>query len=943
MNSVVSPLSSAGEGSHFHAIVEEVSHLLPAQAPIRRFVHHNTLHHFQDLNFHEAVKKAHHIFGCSPYPSESFFAEQRETGRITESDIEAVLTVDKDGSLPFNDWTRREFRIFRLRHLFATPEPTKIRYMLEEGELLQSLAPGIPDESRTFFPDGAELAKELSALWKLMLGHAVTDSVGEPEARLKEEEKLHSLLIRYCGAYLDQGISYWPIPLRDGFYPTFLRLYSQSGAPLGPEFRGLDARLRKQLKSGWTAEEALSDALKTLEIPPEKAYDALLERGLALRGWAGMISVLEKRPDLAPLASPAVSLLDYFAVYMQLEAHLSRGRTPTKSGWKRTLKPDYPLAFEAFYLSQYAGLKAGDFQGAEAVKAWLREIREFDDLERREVLLEAYERRYRNEILDAMSAHTEAGEAPPVEAPRFQAVFCIDDREESIRRHLEELCPEMETMGYAGFFGVPMAYRGLTDPHTQPLCPPAVTPKHIVREVAVKGSNGGLKAIGGVRQTLRASRNSLVRGGLLSALGGFLAGVPLVGQTLVPGLFHNLSHTLEQSVAGRPKTRLTLERPEGEGPGESGYFEGFTVSEMTEIVTNAFKAMGVSRFAPLFALVGHGSSSLNNPHEAAHDCGATGGGRGGPNARTFAAMANHPKVRESLAGQGWKIPETTWFLGAYHNTCDDTVEYYDLDLLPDSHRAQLGELKQLLLRGCKLDAHERCRRFRNTSLNLSLDQAYSAVQARAVHLAQPRPEYGHSTNSLCIVGRRERTRGLFLDRRAFLVSYNPFTDEDGSILADLLQAVGPVGAGINLEYYFSRVDPSGYGCGTKLPHNVSGLLGIMDGHSSDLRTGLPWQMVETHEPMRLLNIVECDPEKLKRVLDARPAVKQLVERGWIQLVAWSPSSSDFWTYSEGTFQIYRPESKELRTVDTSKEHYQGNREHLPPARVLSALRKAQER
>ena len=143
--------------------------------------------------------------------------------------------------------------------------------------------------------------------------------------------------------------------------------------------------------------------------------------------------------------------------------------------------------------------------------------------------------------------------------------------------------------------------------------------------------------------------------------------------------------------------------------------------------------------------------------------------------------------------------------------------------------------------------------------------ALGHVEGRAADLAQPRPEYGHATNAFCIVGRRERTRGLFLDRRAFLVSYDPTRDEDGTTLARILAAVVPVVAGISLEYYFSYVDPTGYGCGTKLPHNVTSLLGVMDGAQSDLRTGLPWQMVEIHEPVRLTMVVDTTPEILIRL------------------------------------------------------------------------------
>ena len=154
-------------------------------------------------------------------------------------------------------------------------------------------------------------------------------------------------------------------------------------------------------------------------------------------------------------------------------------------------------------------------------------------------------------------------------------------------------------------------------------------------------------------------------------------------------------------------------------------------------------------------------------------------------------------------------------------------------------------------------------------LTLTPEEARRHVEGRAEDLAQTRPEYGHATNAICIVGRRSRTRGLFLDRRAFLTSYDPTQDDaESTILTGLLRAVFPVCAGINLEYYFSYVDPTGYGCGTKLPHNITSLLGVMDGAASDLRTGLPWQMVEIHEPVRLLFVIETTPEAM--LADHRP-------------------------------------------------------------------------
>jgi uncharacterized protein YbcC (UPF0753/DUF2309 family) len=200
-----------------------------------------------------------------------------------------------------------------------------------------------------------------------------------------------------------------------------------------------------------------------------------------------------------------------------------------------------------------------------------------------------------------------------------------------------------------------------------------------------------------------------------------------------------------------------------------------------------------------------------------------------------------------------------------------------------------------------------------------------------------RPELGHATNAVAVIGRRWRTRGLFLDRRAFLVSYDPRIDAAGAILARTLAAVGPVGAGINLEYFFSTIDRLGYGAGTKLPHNITGLIGVMDGHASDLRTGLPWQMVEIHEPVRLLIVIDATPEAILAAAEKVPVVKNLVVNGWVQLVSWHPETGGLAVFEDGGFRPYEPENLQVPVVDRSVEWYAGHREHLPPARVLAAL------
>src|SRR5204862_5640486 len=134
------------------------------------------------------------------------------------------------------------------------------------------------------------------------------------------------------------------------------------------------------------------------------------------------------------------------------------------------------------------------------------------------------------------------------------------------------------------------------------------------------------------------------------------------------------------------RTRLRLERDTAAPP--IGTHSGYTVREMADIVRRVLEDIGIGdRLSALVLILGHGSISLNNPPESAHDCGACGGGRGGANARAFAQMANDPRVRQFLAAAGLRIGGDTWFVGTQRNTCNNTVTFYDDDLVPAQFRA----------------------------------------------------------------------------------------------------------------------------------------------------------------------------------------------------------------------------------------------------------------
>jgi uncharacterized protein YbcC (UPF0753/DUF2309 family) len=305
-----------------------------------------------------------------------------------------------------------------------------------------------------------------------------------------------------------------------------------------------------------------------------------------------------------------------------------------------------------------------------------------------------------------------------------------------------------------------------------------------------------------------------------------------------------------------------------------------------------------------------------------------------PNGRAIAMILNDRRVRERLAAHGITIPDQTVFVGGMHNTSSDEITYSDLDRLPATHRAEFEAARATLEEVCDRDAHERSRRFESCPLTASFRAARRHVEGRAEDLSQVRPEWGHATNAITIVGRRARTRGLYLDRRAFLNSYDPTRDDaDGTTLAGILAAAVPVCSGISLEYYFSYVDNTGYGCGTKLPHNITSLVGVMDGAASDLRTGLPWQMVEIHEPVRQLFVIETTPGTMLAVMGRNPAMERLFRNRWAYLAVLDPHSPTIQVYRDGAFHPYQPTVDHLPRAASSVDWYRGWRDHLEFAQI----------
>ncbi|HWA99818.1 MAG TPA: DUF2309 domain-containing protein, partial [Pirellulales bacterium] len=690
----------------------------------------------------------------------------------------------------------------------------------------------------------------------------VRDATGHDTDRLVDE-----VLVRYSAAFADQGFAQCPLPCRsDGFFRAFFEMYRRPRLGEPGWLRDLSTEISRIETAGLSPIECVQESLEWLGVPEAEWDDFISATLLVLRGWAGILSQLEVRPDRVAVPAPAGTLLEFLAVRLLLDRvalayvakkqlHDAQPLSTIRQRLARERAPTPPenieqRAFILFKLAQLLGWSplALVVQSNDGWQTIFTEIESFSSWERRRIYQRAFERQLRERALDALSIHAMRPRRE-CESPRFQAVFCIDAREESYRRHLEEASSEFQTFGMAGFFGVPMYFRGAADAHYAAVCPVVVYPKHWVTEDVLyplgeshRRRAKTRRALGMASHRLHIGSRQIASGTLLTAGIGVLASIPLTARLLFPRVTAKIRRLCSSLVESPKLTRLWLERT-AENPGPDGDAIGFTVEEMADLATAAVRDLGlVSNFARLVFFLGHGSSTMNNPHNSVYNCGACSGNTGGANARALAAMLNDRRVKEILVERGIEIPCDTYFVGGLHNTCTDAVTFFDLDLLPKSHRGDFEEARHTFELAARRNAHERCRRFESAPLKITPAEAKYHVESRAEDLAQTRPEYGNASNAFCIVGRRSLTEGLFLDRRSFLQSYDPNVDDENcNILNRILSAVVPVCSGINLQYFFSYVDSNGWGCGSKLPHNVSALLGVMDGAMSDLRSGLPWQ------------------------------------------------------------------------------------------------------
>ncbi len=524
-----------------------------------------------------------------------------------------------------------------------------------------------------------------------------------------------------------------------------------------------------------------------------------------------------------------------------------------------------------------------------------------DDSILRYALLRASETGYRNRVLESLAvseaSHTEKihGSTEPVRK-LAQMVFCIDVRSERIRRQLESLSSDVETFGFAGFFGMSFDYVTLGQTSGNSQLPVLLKPQFKVLE-GFDDNESKDEIAAGTKLNQHRSWLALWKSFQTSAVGcfsfvettGLLYGVKLLKRAI------GITTSDASNTDGLSKTvRSKL------GPTLRGlHKQGISTLRQADMAEGMLRNLGLTKdFAKLVVFCGHGCQTENNPLAAGLDCGACGGHSGEPNARFAALLCNQPAIREMLAERGIAIPADTFFLGALHNTTTDAIEFFDAEDVPAEHQSALQELVNSCAMATKQTRTER--------LPIVASKTLDDLLRRASDWSEVRPEWGLAGNAAFIVAPRAVTKNANLDGRSFLHSYDYTQDEGGKVLETIMTAPMIVANWINMQYYASTVDNHHFGSGNKTLHNVVGRFGVLSGNGGDLMTGLPWQSLHTgdayqHLPLRLQVIIAAPRTMIDRIINKHPMVANLICGAWLHLVA--IEDGEYYRYNEqGTWE-----------------------------------------
>lgn len=652
---------------------------------------------------------------------------------------------------------------------------------------------------------------------------------------LNKSHELDRIMAKWLAAFMDEGLAEWIMPGKEkGFYRAWRNL-----APFDAELKiGGVNKIPK------TSIEALS--LVLADFSEEDHLKIFSHHLAALPGWTGFINYRTDSKSSWQQEYP-ISLADYLGARLVIAQHLKVEILPNNSNVE----------------------SEGTIAGLQYL--WLK----------------AWENSWQNQLVKTLEKESISSSLSQKELsnPAAQFAFCIDTRSELIRRHVESK-GDYETFGYAGFFGIAMDYLDQDDGVVRKSCPPIVSSTYKVVEKAQPKKEEEHLVYEQFNKQQKFEKYFLKRmkNMLPSAFGyvegsGFYYALGLLARTLNPRILYDFKQKSKTSFESfcEPEIKTVNQKDD--------QTLAISLVEKVGIVKSTFDLTGWKNFAPLVLFVGHGSHSANNPFGSSLDCGACAASPGRHNARMLAKLANLSEVRKSLEEDfNLRIPSTTVFIGAEHNTTTDEIVIFD-SAVPNSHKQQLKSLKSDLIRAQKTATQDR--------LGISKN-SIKIAEKKANNWGDTRPEWGLAKNAGFIVAPRTITKDLNLDSRCFLHSYDWEQDVTGQALESIMKGPMVVTQWINNHYYFSTVDNEKFGGGSKITHNITGKFGVVQGNGGDLKMGLPLQSLnETdnkmyHQPLRLSVLIQAPIARLTDILARNENLKNLLDNEWIHLMAIDP-------------------------------------------------------
>lgn len=463
-----------------------------------------------------------------------------------------------------------------------------------------------------------------------------------------------------------------------------------------------------------------------------------------------------------------------------------------------------------------------------------------------------------------------------------QFVFCIDVRSEPFRRALEAQ-GKYETLGFAGFFGVPVMLKNQITHEESPSCPVLLKPTFSATlkpcrefESAAKGYNRLIM----IKKLYQSLKYNFTTPFALAEILGPMAGMMIMLRTSFPKITRRM--------------KMGWLKKNHQHGSCSAHLSDLSSEAQCDMAENALRIMGLtSQFSDLVVFCGHGSQTENNAYASALDCGACGGRSGGYNAQILADLLNTPTIRLELYHRGIHIPETTYFIAAEHNTTTDEVVLFDTNA-PQHVKEHIASTQADLHKAQALNCQTRAG---SMDIHRGKKSSEDMLFTRACDWSEVRPEWGLADNASFIVGPRTLTAHIDLEGRSFLHSYDWSNDQEGKHLEVILTAPMIVAQWINSQYLFSTWDNVSYGSGSKITQNITGKMGIMQGNASDLMHGLPLQSVYKddknayHHSQRLMAVIYAPVALVTRVIERNEILIKLLSNDWVHLTCLDPQTN----------------------------------------------------